>query len=42
VTTDWQSKFDYIFLRDVVALGHRVQPTAYSDHHRLRADLKIG
>ncbi|WP_307544156.1 endonuclease/exonuclease/phosphatase family protein [Streptomyces sp. V3I8] len=39
VTTDWQSKFDYIFLRGVVALGHRVRPTPYSDHHPLRADL---
>ncbi|KAA0941087.1 MULTISPECIES: endonuclease/exonuclease/phosphatase family protein [Streptomyces] len=42
VTTDWQSKFDYIFLRDVAALGHRVHPTPYSDHHPLRADLDLG
>ncbi|MEV5440555.1 endonuclease/exonuclease/phosphatase family protein [Streptomyces sp. NPDC052682] len=38
-TTDWQSKFDYVFLRDVAALGHRVVPTPYSDHHLLYADV---
>ncbi|MET9610709.1 endonuclease/exonuclease/phosphatase family protein [Streptomyces sp. NPDC006512] len=38
-TTDWRSKFDYVFLRGVVALGHRVSPTPYSDHHLLHADL---
>ncbi|MEV6786413.1 endonuclease/exonuclease/phosphatase family protein [Streptomyces sp. NPDC051098] len=38
-TTDWQSKFDYIFLRGVVARGHRVQPTSHSDHHLLYADV---
>ncbi|WP_051704839.1 MULTISPECIES: endonuclease/exonuclease/phosphatase family protein [unclassified Streptomyces] len=38
-TTDWQSKFDYVFLRGVVPLGHRVRPTPYSDHHSLHTDL---
>jgi endonuclease/exonuclease/phosphatase family metal-dependent hydrolase len=38
-TTDWQSKFDYIFLRGIVPLEHRVHPTPYSDHHLLHADL---
>ncbi|MEV0977721.1 endonuclease/exonuclease/phosphatase family protein [Streptomyces sp. NPDC049915] len=41
-TTDWQSKFDYLFLRGIVALEHRVQPTPYSDHHLLLADLRLG
>lgn len=40
-TTDWQSKFDYVFLRDVVPLGHRVQPTPNSDHHPLYTDLDL-
>lgn len=38
-TTDWQSKFDYIFLRGIVPLEHQVLPTPYSDHHLLRTDL---
>ncbi|BCL26097.1 endonuclease [Streptomyces aurantiacus] len=38
-TTDWQSKFDYIFLRGIAPRGHRVRPTPYSDHHLLYADL---
>ncbi|MGW0819528.1 endonuclease/exonuclease/phosphatase family protein [Streptomyces viridiviolaceus] len=38
-TTDWQSKFDYIFLRGMAPLKHRVQPTPYSDHHLLLAEL---
>lgn len=38
-TTDWQSKFDYVFLRGVVPLEHRVHPTRYSDHHLLYTDL---
>ncbi|MFI1398637.1 endonuclease/exonuclease/phosphatase family protein [Streptomyces sp. NPDC020681] len=38
-TTDWQSKFDYIFLRGIVPLGHRVHPTPYSDHHVLHTDV---
>ncbi len=41
-TTDWQSKFDYVFLRGIVPLGHRVHPTPHSDHHLLHADLDIG
>ncbi|MFH8469240.1 endonuclease/exonuclease/phosphatase family protein [Streptomyces sp. NPDC017991] len=40
-TTDWQSKFDYIFLRGISPLGHRVQPTRYSDHHMLYSDLDM-
>ncbi|MFH8974961.1 endonuclease/exonuclease/phosphatase family protein [Streptomyces sp. NPDC017890] len=39
-TTDWQSKFDYIFLRGFAPLEHRVQPTPYSDHHLLHTDLE--
>ncbi|AOW85268.1 endonuclease/exonuclease/phosphatase family protein [Streptomyces olivaceus] len=39
VTTDWHSKFDYVFLRGMVPLGHRVRPTPYSDHHLLHTDL---
>ncbi|MFD9392230.1 endonuclease/exonuclease/phosphatase family protein [Streptomyces sp. NPDC060000] len=38
-TTDWQSRFDYIFLRRIVPLEHGVHPTPYSDHHLLHADL---
>ncbi|MGW3818696.1 endonuclease/exonuclease/phosphatase family protein [Streptomyces sp. NPDC005046] len=38
-TTDWQSKFDYIFLRGIVPLDHRVHPTSASDHNLLHADL---
>jgi endonuclease/exonuclease/phosphatase family metal-dependent hydrolase len=38
-TTDWYSKFDYIFLRGITPLKHRVQPTPYSDHHLLFTDL---
>jgi endonuclease/exonuclease/phosphatase family metal-dependent hydrolase len=38
-TTDWQSKFDYVFLRGVVPLDHGVHPTPYSDHHLLHADV---
>ncbi|GKQ40621.1 endonuclease [Streptomyces sp. A012304] len=38
-TTDWQSKFDYIFLRGITPLEHRVHPSRYSDHHLLYADL---
>jgi endonuclease/exonuclease/phosphatase family metal-dependent hydrolase len=38
-TTDWYSKFDYVFLRGITPLKHRVQPTPYSDHHLLYADL---
>ncbi|WP_426554642.1 endonuclease/exonuclease/phosphatase family protein [Streptomyces sp. WG5] len=38
-TTDWHSKFDYIFLRGFAPLKHRVQPSPYSDHHLLHTDL---
>lgn len=38
-TTDWHSTFDYIFLRGIAPLDHRVHPTPYSDHHLLHADL---
>jgi endonuclease/exonuclease/phosphatase family metal-dependent hydrolase len=40
-TTDWQSKFDYVFLRGVVPLRHRVHPTSASDHSLLHADLDL-
>ncbi|MCX4831159.1 endonuclease/exonuclease/phosphatase family protein [Streptomyces sp. NBC_01016] len=39
-TTDWYSKFDYIFLRGFDARTHAVHPSAYSDHHSFRADLE--
>ncbi|MFI8946535.1 endonuclease/exonuclease/phosphatase family protein [Streptomyces sp. NPDC053750] len=39
-TTDWHSKFDYVFLRGFAPLEHRVQPTPYSDHHLVQADLR--
>ncbi|MFB6553441.1 endonuclease/exonuclease/phosphatase family protein [Streptomyces sp. NPDC056405] len=38
-TTDWHSKFDYVFLRGLIPLGHRVEPTPYSDHHLLHTDV---
>ncbi|MFS8197540.1 endonuclease/exonuclease/phosphatase family protein [Streptomyces sp. CWNU-52B] len=38
-TTDWRSKFDYIFLRGIVPFEQRVHPTAYSDHDLVHADL---
>ncbi|WP_105967709.1 endonuclease/exonuclease/phosphatase family protein [Streptomyces geranii] len=38
-TTDWNSKFDYVFLRGIAPLLRRVQPTDYSDHHLLYTDL---
>ncbi|MEJ1199466.1 MULTISPECIES: endonuclease/exonuclease/phosphatase family protein [unclassified Streptomyces] len=38
-TTDWQSKFDYVFLRGITPLEHRVRPTQYSDHHLLHTDV---
>ncbi|CAL9341150.1 hypothetical protein SUDANB176_00273 [Streptomyces sp. enrichment culture] len=40
-TTDWQSKFDYVFLRDIAPLKHGVHPTRHSDHHILHADLDV-
>ncbi|MFJ1970203.1 endonuclease/exonuclease/phosphatase family protein [Streptomyces sp. NPDC087903] len=38
-TTDWQSKFDYVFLRGIAPLEHHVHPTPYSDHHLLHTDV---
>lgn len=38
-TTDWDSKFDYVFLRGFASLEHRVQPSRYSDHHLVQTDL---
>ncbi|MFE9674368.1 endonuclease/exonuclease/phosphatase family protein [Streptomyces sp. NPDC006259] len=38
-TTDWHSKFDYVFLRGVTAREHHVRPTPYSDHHLVHTDL---
>lgn len=38
-TTDWHSKFDYVFLRGIAPIRHRVQPSPYSDHHLLYTDL---
>ncbi|MEU1201576.1 endonuclease/exonuclease/phosphatase family protein [Streptomyces sp. NPDC005813] len=38
-TTDWYSKFDYVFLRGIAPLAHRVHASPYSDHHLLYADL---
>lgn len=40
-TTDWQSKFDYVFLRDVTALSQRVHQTEASDHDIVYADLDL-
>ncbi|KUN08085.1 endonuclease/exonuclease/phosphatase family protein [Streptomyces canus] len=39
-TTDWQSKFDYVFLRGYLPVGQRVHPNPVSDHHLVYADLK--
>lgn len=40
-STDWHSRFDYVFLRGVVSLGQGVRPTAHSDHHLVYADLDL-
>ncbi|MFK4149147.1 endonuclease/exonuclease/phosphatase family protein [Streptomyces sp. NPDC004065] len=40
-TTDWHSKFDYVFLRGITPIAHHVQPTPYSDHDPLYTDLKM-
>ncbi len=40
-TTDWNLKFDYVFLRGVTPVAQRVHPTAYSDHHLVQADLDL-
>ncbi|MFG3001430.1 endonuclease/exonuclease/phosphatase family protein [Streptomyces sp. NPDC048340] len=41
-TTDWNSKFDYVFLRGFTPRTHRVRPSPYSDHHLLYTDLNRG
>ncbi|GAA3273381.1 endonuclease/exonuclease/phosphatase family protein [Streptomyces lavendulae subsp. grasserius] len=41
-TTDWNSKFDYVFLRGITPRTHRVRPGPYSDHHLLHTDLRGG
>ncbi len=41
-TTDWHSKFDYVFLRGITSGTHHVRPSPYSDHHVLYADLHRG
>ncbi|MFF9625045.1 endonuclease/exonuclease/phosphatase family protein [Streptomyces griseosporeus] len=38
-TTDWLSKFDYVFLRGLTPLAHQVHRTSYSDHDLVHADL---
>ncbi|WP_328336458.1 endonuclease/exonuclease/phosphatase family protein [Streptomyces violaceus] len=38
-TTDWHSKFDYVFLRGIAPLEHRVRLTPYSDHDLLHTDV---
>ncbi|MFE7169760.1 endonuclease/exonuclease/phosphatase family protein [Streptomyces sp. NPDC057616] len=40
-STDWQSRFDYIFLRGIAPLEQAVHPTPYSDHDLLHADLDV-
>ncbi|MGV9284636.1 endonuclease/exonuclease/phosphatase family protein [Streptomyces sp. NPDC003730] len=40
-TTDWQSKFDYVFLRGIAPGEDRVHPSRYSDHHLFYADLDL-
>lgn len=40
-TTDWQSKFDYVFLRGITPVEHHVVPTSNSDHHPLHTDLDL-
>lgn len=39
-TTDWRSKFDYIFLRGFAPLTQDVHLTPYSDHDLVQADLR--
>ncbi|MFD3472456.1 endonuclease/exonuclease/phosphatase family protein [Streptomyces sp. NPDC058682] len=41
-TTDWDSKFDYVFLRGITPGTHHVRPSPYSDHHVLYTDLNDG
>ncbi|MFE9858985.1 endonuclease/exonuclease/phosphatase family protein [Streptomyces sp. NPDC005780] len=39
-TTDWRSKFDYIFLRGFAPLGQGVHLTPHSDHDLVQADVR--
>ncbi|MFE9467766.1 endonuclease/exonuclease/phosphatase family protein [Streptomyces virginiae] len=41
-TTDWDSKFDYVFLRGITPGTHHVRPSPHSDHHLLYTDLNRG
>ncbi|EMF57669.1 endonuclease/exonuclease/phosphatase family protein [Streptomyces bottropensis] len=41
LTTDWQSKFDYIFLRGISPLGQGVELSESSDHNLVHADLDL-
>ncbi|MFF0204294.1 endonuclease/exonuclease/phosphatase family protein [Streptomyces sp. NPDC005017] len=38
-TADWNTKFDYVFLRGITSRGHQVKPSVYSDHHLVYAEL---
>ncbi len=38
-TTDWSSRFDYVFLRGLGSVAQHVHPTVYSDHHLLHTDV---
>ncbi|MGW2272945.1 endonuclease/exonuclease/phosphatase family protein [Streptomyces yangpuensis] len=38
-TTDWNSKFDYVFLRGITPRTHHIGPSPHSDHHLLHTDL---
>ncbi|QDY75246.1 endonuclease/exonuclease/phosphatase family protein [Streptomyces qinzhouensis] len=40
-STDWERKFDYVFLRGMTPLRHGMQPSSYSDHHLLHSDLPM-
>ncbi|MEU2561865.1 endonuclease/exonuclease/phosphatase family protein [Streptomyces longispororuber] len=39
-TTDWQLKFDYVFLRALTPRAQGVHPSRYSDHHLVHTDLR--
>ncbi|WP_306319842.1 MULTISPECIES: endonuclease/exonuclease/phosphatase family protein [unclassified Streptomyces] len=39
-TTDWSSKFDYVFLRGHTAREHAVHHSEFSDHHQFMADVE--
>ncbi|MEV0320220.1 endonuclease/exonuclease/phosphatase family protein [Streptomyces sp. NPDC050658] len=41
-TTDWQTKFDYVFLRNMAAKEHGVHRTPYSDHDLVHSDVDPG